>query len=118
MNKHTAAAAYMQAPPDARWIYDEFMKHIEPDLMTDHIEHVDEKYAGETAEERAERYEQYTMAFLIFDECLKDFDATMSAGVQFWKKKMEEFAKRESDTEDAAHMKIIEESIDSSAQDA
>lgn len=45
-----------------RKLYDFFMAHLEPELLTENLPHLDEPYAGETAEERAERYAYYIKA--------------------------------------------------------
>lgn len=57
--------------PSARyspeWIYNEIMRFIEPELMTDSLPHLAEKYAGETPAENARRMALYDKAFACFD---------------------------------------------------
>jgi hypothetical protein len=53
--------------PTAQELYDLWMSQIEPELMTATIDHVDELHAGETPEERKQRYARYAQAFQKFD---------------------------------------------------
>lgn len=62
-----------QAPPNAsvagtpEWAYDELMRHIEPDLLTNALPLLDAYYAGETTIERHARFSSYQRAFAAFD---------------------------------------------------
>ncbi len=54
------------------WLYDEIMQHIEPDLLSDRIDALEERYKGETKEQRADRLSKYMLAFKIFTESLQE----------------------------------------------
>lgn len=56
----------------AQWIYDTLMAEIEPDLTSENIVKLDEKYRDESEEDRKVRMERYTLAFEMFNECLQD----------------------------------------------
>lgn len=56
----------------AQWIYDTLMAEIEPDLTSENIVKLDEKYRNESEEDKKIRMERYTLAFQMFDECLQD----------------------------------------------
>ena len=53
--------------PDT-WLYDMIMVGIEPDLMSGNIEHLDEKYSGETDDQKKGRLASYEKAFAVFDD--------------------------------------------------
>ncbi len=52
----------------SEWLYNEIMRFVQPDLMTDHLPLLDLKYAGENAFEKAARLFSYEEAFRVFDE--------------------------------------------------
>ena len=56
----------------AQWIYDTLMAEIEPDLTSENIVKLDEKYRDESEDDRKARMERYTLAFDTFNECLQD----------------------------------------------
>jgi len=60
---------------DPRALYDFFMQFIEPDLMTKNIPTLDAPYAGETPEEKEDRYAQYEAAYLLFNRVTARFFA-------------------------------------------
>ena len=62
-----------QTDPSQTWLYDMIMAAIEPDLLTEMIPHLDEKYTGETEEQRKERMAHYEKAFAVFDDVFGEF---------------------------------------------
>ena len=56
----------------AQWIYDTLMAEIEPDLTSENIVKLDEKYRDESEDDRKARMERYPLAFDTFNECLQD----------------------------------------------
>ncbi len=66
-------------PENGEELYRFFMEEVEPDLLSENIEHLDEMYPGETPEEHLNRYRGYSQAFYLFDEFLKNIDATAEA---------------------------------------
>ncbi len=61
-----------------QWLYDELMSRIEPDLVSNQLPLLDQKYAGETEEEHAARMEQYAAAYVVFDACLAELAREMN----------------------------------------
>lgn len=50
------------------WLYDTLMSHIEPDLMTENLPTLEEKYKDETPEQHKARMASYDRAFELFDK--------------------------------------------------
>jgi hypothetical protein len=92
-------------------LYDFFMNLIEPDLMTANLPVLDDAYAGETAEERSERYAHYKAAFATCEEVIqalfdgsKDFAKTLA-------RKMDAVANTEDSDERSELLKKITQDI-------
>jgi hypothetical protein len=85
---------------DPKKFYDFVMGGIEPDLMTETISTLDEKYGGETEEDRAIRYEKYTFAYQLFDEVVQEFDDAMKKQTKTIIKKMDAKALKKAKEED------------------
>ncbi len=64
---------------DPRALYDFFMKHIEPDLVSGNLATLDVPYSKETAEERKTRYSRYSAAYLVLDEVMQEFMADVES---------------------------------------
>jgi hypothetical protein len=79
-------------PIPAVWLYNELMKHIEPDLTVERIVRLDELYAGETEVGRIDRLKQYAIAFQIFEECLEEIGLVAAGDVRLWKSRMSALA--------------------------
>lgn len=58
---------------DAASTYDNIMTHIEPELTTDQIMTLKQKYAGESSDAATERADRYTKAFDQYEHRLDDF---------------------------------------------
>ncbi len=56
----------------AYWLYDEIMRHINPDLMIERIPLLEKKYASENAMEHEARMGEYQRAFDLYDRIYKD----------------------------------------------
>jgi len=54
--------------PTGEEIYNAIMGEIEPELLSQNIPSLDEKYSGETEEERAKRLKRYQEAYKTYDE--------------------------------------------------
>ncbi len=85
---------------DPKKFYDFIMGAIEPDLLTENIATLDEKYEGETEEDRAIRYEKYTFAYQLFDEVVQEFDDAMKKQTKAIITKMDRAALKQSKKED------------------
>ncbi len=67
-------------PVDApQWLYQEIMRHIEPDLMLGRVEDLDRVYAGETEKEKEERMRCYEEAFALFDRVYADVSTVVGS---------------------------------------
>ncbi len=59
--------------PSGEDIYDALMADIEMDLITVNLPLLDEKYAGETPGQKAERMARYEAAYKAYDEAFKQW---------------------------------------------
>lgn len=105
-------SAHTEVTP--QWVYDTLMSSIEPDLLSTNIQTLDEKYKGESAEDRKARLERYVLAFMIFDECLLDLQADVEIQHITERKKQAAAEVHKSDKEDEQTVQDIEEEIDHS----
>ena len=64
----TSASSQATAPNPGRKVYDRIMREIDPELTSDQIPHLAEKYKDESKEDRVKRVERYNKAFAKFDE--------------------------------------------------
>ncbi len=49
------------------WVYDEIMRHIEPELMLAELPLLENRYAGESEAQKTRRLAGYERAFQVFD---------------------------------------------------
>lgn len=95
------------------WLYDEIMRHIEPDLMIERIPLLDKKYAAETADQHQARMEHYDQAFRRYDAWHDDVVQFMSdETIKVRKNAQAEVAKKEGG-ERAGELNRIEQEFDS-----
>ncbi len=57
--------------PGGPEIYDALMGKIDPDLLTVNVSHLDEKYAGETPEQKQTRLQRYRTAYEAYDAAFR-----------------------------------------------
>jgi len=108
-NKNKVAGKLQWMTPE--WLYDRLMKHIEPDLTTENIKNLDEKYKGESDEDKELRQESYELAFDLFDVAVEAFEGGILDEVKEWKKAIRERAQEEESLEEEEVMQEIEEEI-------
>lgn len=94
------------------WLYDSIMSQIEPDLTTNHIPLLKEKYVRETNEEKVYRLQSYTKAFEIFDEALEKTLQTIDDDMRLFKRLMRDEAIKEEASEQKKAMEKSEQAID------
>lgn len=116
-NKHTAAVAEPEVL-SPQWIYDVLMEVIEPDLTSANIKTADEKYAGETEDDKVARYERYQLAFDILDECLEDLKVDTALDTMMLKDMMNSLAAGRNAEEENTAIKNLEDKLDYSNDDA
>src|SRR3989338_3210649 len=91
-------------PLSAERLYDEIMANKNPDLLTKNIPLLEERYKGETDEQRKMRQEQYQVAYVIFDRVAADVEEEMKADVTLWKKQMAAMAKADISEEEESQL--------------
>lgn len=64
--------------PTGRQIYDGLMAKIEPELLTDSIPHLDQKYAGESKAEHTARLARYAAAYKAYDKAYAEWSAELA----------------------------------------
>lgn len=89
------------------WFYDEIMRHIEPDLLTNVIPTHAEKYSKQSPEECAARLRAYGRAFEVFDKASADVAGEYRAGIV----KIRESAKSKAKIEDRKEKEKTEEEL-------
>ena len=72
--------------PTGEEIYNALMSEIEPDLVSNQIPLLDQKYAGETEEERKARMQRYTEAYAKYDAVSAKYIADLQAKAAAYKK--------------------------------
>jgi len=97
--------------PTAQELYDLWMSQIEPELVTANIDHVDERHAGETPEERKARYARYAEAFQMFDDHRKAVDLAVRKRCSEYTRQMDKAAEREQGTLDKATLDSLDTAI-------
>ncbi len=99
-------------PGTSEWFYDEIMRHIEPDLVTNVIPTHAEKYKDETQEERVERMKAYDAAFTIFDKVAAEYEKEFMNDVQTLKKQSRSKAVKQETKEKNKELRNVEEQLD------
>jgi hypothetical protein len=94
--------------PKAEELYNSLMREIEPDLTTDQIPLIDEKYKGETPEETLARLEKYKKAFALYDEKSVEFFKDLSNKVTAYRKQALQEAETEVKGEEQVRISQIE----------
>lgn len=59
-------------------LYDAYMNEHEPDLLDENIDSLDEKYSGESPEDKAAREARYEEAFAGYEAMVKDLVKDMN----------------------------------------
>lgn len=100
-----------QAQRDAgTWLYDFIMETIEPDLTSENVEILEEKYTYEEDFEREARLERYEKAFAEFDMNLQQINDQLALEAREEKKSIrkkvveKEQSQREEEAEQAEHL--------------
>lgn len=68
-----------------QWLYDEIMRSIEPELVTDMLPTLDTIYAAETSEEHDVRMERYRLAYAAYDDALEQMNRYLFDSLQIEK---------------------------------
>ncbi len=97
--------------PTGREVYDALMSSIEPDLLTDVIPTLDQKYSGESAEHRHERYVRYRLAYKKYDEAYKAWSAELNDAVTHTCKEALKTAEKKSAAQEANTLSELESNM-------
>ncbi len=97
------------------WLYDTIMGQIEPDLTTGQIDHLDEKYKGETDEEKKQRHAAYEEAFVLFEKIFKQVTEKVEADVREQHLKAQKQRNAEEQKEKTQEMTQAEQLLDADA---
>jgi protoporphyrinogen oxidase len=68
--------------PTGNDIYNAIMAQIEPELLSENLASLEQKYTGESSEERAARMERYKYAFVQYDEAYSAWMHNVQVAVQ------------------------------------
>jgi hypothetical protein len=96
------------------WLYQEIMRHIEPDLMLDRLPKLNSVYAGESKREHAERMQSYEKAFAHFDQIYAKVAAMIARETRKLKERAKGEAHRREGEERGAELRNIEDIINDS----
>ncbi|MSR87463.1 hypothetical protein EXS70_04845 [Candidatus Peribacteria bacterium] len=67
--------------PTGKELYDALMEHIEPELTSEGSKLIEEKYKGETPENKAARMQRYDLAFERYEQAYHDYMDTLDTQV-------------------------------------
>lgn len=109
------APANPSAPGTPEWLYNEIMRHIEPDLLTDVLSTHVEIYKDETHEERIERMKAYDEAFIIFDKAAAEFEHALHQDLRGVRAKSQHEARKREKKEQNKGLEDIESQLDTAA---
>src|SRR3989344_4069342 len=91
MEKMTEPQTY--TIPTGQELYDSLMGHIEPDLTSEGLKVLDQKYANETPVQTTERKKKYELAFERYEQAYQGYIETLHAQATRYRK--ESFSKVE-----------------------
>lgn len=97
--------------PRGEDIYDALMGRIEPDLLTTNIPHLDEKYAGETTEEKAARYKRYEAAYAAYDAAFQQWIAELHVRAGGYRRDALRSAEQKDRQQEAAALSSLESQL-------
>lgn len=99
--------------PTGDELYDQLMGSIEPELLTENIPHLDDKYTNESEDNRAKRYEHYTKSYEQYDEAFAAWHTNFHKKVTVYRREALRSAERESKTEEVPVLAQLEQDISS-----
>lgn len=111
MKKKIPTVVPFSALENGTTLYDFFMSHIEPDLVSTNLEKLDAPYKGETKAEHDDRYAQYQVACIICEQAMKEFIESAEAETMAVARSMDEAAKKEDKEAGAKTLEKISKKI-------
>ena len=106
----TAGASPIRVPP-GNDIYDALMGPIERDLLTVNIPLLDEKYKGETPEQKAARYQRYQDAYAKYDQAFETWITQFRGTVEGYRRQAFEAAEQEDRAKEANTLSNLESQL-------
>lgn len=94
--------------PNGEDLYNQLMRDIEPDLTTDQIPLLSERYAGETVEEATQRAQRYQEAYVQYEEVYNRYIADLSERVHVYRKSALQSAEQKSRHSEQQHLQDLE----------
>lgn len=94
-------------------VHDAIMAPIEPDLTTQNVVHLDQKYQGESTEQRRSRVARYKDAMSKFDSAFGTWAQNVGKTVSGYKEEAMARAVAQSGQEDAGAMANLEQAFGS-----
>lgn len=104
----TSAQATVTAKTPGQELYDNIMRGIEPELCSDSVPLLTEKYKDESKEDRIKRVERYNKAYAEFDRLAAAKVKQMKATKKEHKKEAMRSAEIKSRAEEAVKLRQIE----------
>ncbi|MAE68300.1 hypothetical protein CL635_00610 [bacterium] len=95
-------------PMNGKEFFDVLMGQIEPDLVSDNVASLKEKYADETSEEHVARMERYRAAVVAYREKRDHYFASMETQVRQFEKALKESAEGRVTTIEQARLQELE----------
>lgn len=89
-------------------VYDAIMRMIEPELTSDQIPLLEEKYKDETQEERTKRIEKYNKAFAEYDIAVAAFTSELKSQTEANRRNALSSAERKTRVEEEEKLQQIE----------
>ena len=96
-------------------LYDVIMCLIEPDLMSNAVGGLDEKYAGESPNDREDRLSSYDKAFVIFEKVLVDLEDMTVQDMKHVQQHIHADLERKEQSEQAGALSDIEGKMNTSS---
>jgi hypothetical protein len=94
-----------------RQIYDEIMARIEPELMTDAIDGLKEKYKAETPEESGARSARYDAAFAEYDKQYAAYMLELHGAVRSLQRQVRAGVESDERAEESQELQNLESTI-------
>jgi len=97
--------------PDGHALYNSIMGKIEPDLILSELEKMDEKYKGETPEEKKARMKRYKEAFTKYEEIYGEYIGSLTEEVNVYKREALDYVESQNQVKEEKILADLESSI-------
>lgn len=97
--------------PTGQELFDSIMAHIEPDLTSENLKTLDQKYAGETEDETWTRKQRYELAFERYEQAYSGYVETLQAQANRYRKQSIQKVELEHREKESGFLGTIEQAI-------